>query len=217
MNKRLLLGVTILGCIILCTIGPLRFLFDHDFLVHYLQMYGYGAVIIFLIAYILLTIIGIPGTLLTVAGGYVFGLSWGTFWSVLGATLGAMGAFWTARYLLHDWIKHRFGHHPTLARFNQAVTHRPLAFVLAVRFAPISPFNVVNFLFGLTPIQWLPYFIGTFIGIIPGTLAYTWLGVSGLEALEGGEILPFLLALGLLSLLSIMPFLVRFSQKRWHH
>ncbi len=92
-----------------------------------------------------------------------------------------------------------------MTKFNQAVKDQPISFVLAVRFAPISPFNVVNFLFGLTPIHWFYYTVATFFGIIPGTLAYTWLGTSGVEALEGGDRLPFFLALGLLTLLSLIP------------
>jgi uncharacterized membrane protein YdjX (TVP38/TMEM64 family) len=185
--------------------SPLKLVFDQNFLVQHLQNYSCCAVGGFIIVYIILTIVGIPGTILTVAGGIAFGLSWGTFWSVLGATLGAIGAFWTARYLLHNWIEEKFGHHPALAKFKQAVKDQPLAFVLAVRFAPISPFNIVNFLFGLTPIHWIPYALGTFIGIIPGTLAYTWLGVTGAQAWQGGDRLPFFCALGILGLLSILP------------
>ncbi len=124
-----------------------------------------------------------------------------------------MGSFWAARYLLHDWIEKRFGAHPALVKFKGAVLDKPFSFVLAVRFAPISPFNVVNFLFGLTPIHWVPYSVGTFIGIIPGTLAYTWLGTSGSEAIAGGDRLPFFLALGFLTLLSIIPFLARKKQR----
>lgn len=215
-NKRSWIGIIILSCILLCTVGPLKVIFDQDYLVnslHNLQEYSCCAAGLFVLIYTILTVIGIPGTILTVAGGLVFGLSWGTFWSVLGATLGAMGAFWTARYLLHKQIEKRFGHHQALIKFNQAVTSKPFAFVLAVRFAPISPFNVVNFLFGLTSIHWFPYSLGTFIGIIPGTLAYTWLGVSGMEALEGGEKTSLFLAIGLLTLLSAIPLLFKYRNK----
>ena len=211
-SKRGWLGIFLISCILAITISPLKVIFNQDFLVnyfHHLQEYSCCAAGWFIFIYTILTIIGIPGTILTIAGGIVFGLFWGTFWSVIGATLGAMGAFWTARYLLHEQIEKRFGKHSALIKFNQAVTSKPLSFVLAVRFAPISPFNVVNFLFGLTPIHWFPYSLGTFIGIIPGTLAYTWLGVSGVEALEGGDRTPFFLALGILCLLSIMPFLAQ--------
>jgi len=204
-SPRTWLAIALLGVVLLCFVSPLKAVFDQAFLVGQLQRSGSWGVFLFIVVYILLTIIGIPGTVLTVAGGAVFGLVWGTFWSVIGATLGAIGAFWTARYLLRDWAVGRFSHHPALIKFNQAVTHKPLNFVLAVRFAPISPFNVVNFLFGLTPICWIRYAIGTFVGIIPGTLAYTWLGVTGTQALQGGDHLPLVIALLFLTLLSVLP------------
>jgi uncharacterized membrane protein YdjX (TVP38/TMEM64 family) len=175
------------------------------FLLEYLQKNRCCVIISFLITYTILTIIGIPGTLLTVVGGMVFGIWWGTLWSVIGATLGALGAFWTARYLLRDYIKRKFGKRQILTRFNQAIKKRPVAFVLTIRFAPVSPFNLVNFLLGLTAIHWISYAIATFFGIIPGTLAYTWLGTSGANALAGGDRLSFFLALGLLTILSLIP------------
>ncbi len=198
--------ITVIALLLLLLIfSPLNVLFNKMFLVEYLRENQCCVIIPFIITYIILTIIGIPGTLLTLAGGVVFGIWWGTLWSVIGATLGALGAFWTGRYLLRDYIKRKFGKHKALNKFNQAVKNKPISFVLAVRFAPVSPFNVVNFLFGLTPIHWVNYTIATFLGIIPGTLAYTWLGTSGAEALEGGEHTSFFLALGLLTLLSLIP------------
>lgn len=164
-------------------------------------------VLLFLSLYVALTVIGMPGTVLTTVGGVLFGLSWGTVWSVLGATLGALGAFWTARYLLQDWLHQKFRHHPALHRLHQSVRRQPLSLVLTLRFAPISPFNLLNFLFGLTPIHWLPYTVGTFIGIIPGTIIYTWLGVSGKNAFSGGDRLPLIIALGALAALSLLPYL----------
>lgn len=208
-TPRFWLAIAFLGLFLVCCFTPLRAIFNEQFLVQQLRQWGHWAVCVFVLVYTLATILGFPGTVMTIAGSIVFGLAWGTFWSVVGATLGAIGAFWVARYLLRNWAERRFGHHKALVRFNQAVTHRPLAFVLAVRFAPISPFNVVNFLFGLTQISWVDYAVGTFFGIIPGTLAYAWLGVTGKEALQGGDRLPFFLALALLTLLSVLPLLAK--------
>ncbi|MGK7878299.1 MAG: TVP38/TMEM64 family protein [Xenococcaceae cyanobacterium] len=208
-NPRFWLAIALGGLAFLCAVGPLKVVFDQDFLVQQLQAYRSCAVILFILTYTILTVIGVPGTVLTIAGGLVFGLFCGTLWSVIGATLGALGAFWTARYLLRDYAERKFGKHKALVRFNQAVADKPIIFVLAVRFAPISPFNVVNFLFGLTPIHWVSYTFATFFGIIPGTLAYTWLGVSGSEALQGGDRLPFFIALGFLTLLSVLPIFAR--------
>ena len=141
---------------------------------------------------------------MTVAGGTVFGLVWGTLLSVVGATLGAMAAFFIARY----WAERHFRRYKTLHRFDLAVRNHPWSFVFIVRFAPISPFNLVNFLFGLTSVRWVPYSVATFVGIIPGTLAYTWLGVTGGEAIAGGDRGPFLLALGAIALLSALPMVI---------
>ena len=206
---RVAIITVIVLLLILLIFSPLNVLFDKMFLIDYLREHQCCVIVPFIIVYTILTILGIPGTLLTLAGGVVFGLWWGTLWSVIGATLGALGAFWTARYLLRDYIKRKFGRHKALKKFNQAVQDKPIPFVLAVRFAPISPFNVVNFLFGLTPIHWFNYTVATFFGIIPGTLAYTWLGTSGVEALEGGDRTSFFLALALLTLLSFIPLLHR--------
>ena len=143
----------------------------------------------------------------------LFGLSWGTFWSVLGATVGALGAFLAARYLLQDWAVERFGKHPLLKRIDGAIARKPLGIVLTLRFAPITPFNLINYLFGLTPIHWFPYTLGTFVGIIPGTLLYTWLGVTGKDAFSGGDRLPFMIALAFLCILSILPPLLMKNDK----
>lgn len=212
-NPRFWLAIALLGLLLLCWLTPLKVLFDQKFLEQQLQQLGNWAVCLFLLAYTLATVVGVPGTVLTVAGGAVFGIVWGTFWSVIGATLGAIGAFWVARYLLRDLAEKWFEHHKYLQQFNEAVGDKPLTFVLAVRFAPICPFNLVNFLFGLTPISSVDYAIGTFFGIIPGTLAYTWLGVAGGIALQGGDRLPFFLALTFLTLLSVLPIWVKRKRK----
>lgn len=201
-----------LACLVACLFTPLNAVFNKAFLVEHLPKFGRWSVCIFICAYIVLTAIGIPGTILAIAGGVVFGLLWGTVWSVVGATLGAIAAFLLARYLLHDWIARKFGNYRALQRFQQAVRQKPLPFILAVRFAPISPFNVVNFLFGLTPVPLETYAVGTLVGIIPGTLAYTWLGVAGKEALMDGDRVPLFLALGFLTFLSLLPLLARNKQ-----
>lgn len=201
-------------CLFLYLISPLKtILLDREFWLSKLHDCGEWAVFAFVGAYVILTVLGIPGTILTVTGGLVFGLIWGTIWSVVGATLGAIAAFCAARYCLRDWAKNKFQQHHRLKCFEEAVAKMPLHFVLAVRFAPISPFNIVNFLLGLTPIDLKTYSVGTFFGIIPGTLAYTWLGVTGKNALESGEYIPLCIALGILTLLSLLPLLANNKRK----
>lgn len=164
---------------------------------------------LFVLAHVVANAVGVPGTLLVVVGGAVYGMWWGTLWSVIGATLGAIAAFLLARYFLYDWFKQRFGTRPFFQRLNSTLCKGGLSCILVIRFSPISPFNAVNFALGLTPVPLRNYAIGTFIGIVPGTLAYTWLGVTGAEALSTGRLLPLFCCLTLLMLLSLLPLLLQ--------
>ncbi|MEM1240760.1 MAG: TVP38/TMEM64 family protein [Cyanobacteria bacterium P01_H01_bin.26] len=189
-------------------------LFDHQALMELIYSAGNWRVAVFLGAHTVAAAVGIPGTVLVVLGGALFGLLWGTLWSVIGATGGAIVAFWLARYLFHGWFERRFSQHPRFKgifeRLDHTMQSQALSCVLAVRFAPISPFNVINFLFGLTNIPMTSYAVGTLIGIIPGTMVYTWLGVTGVGALRNGDWWPVVVCLSLLTGLSLMPV---FAQK----
>ena len=200
-----LLGILVLPKIL----EFLPLLLDQMWLIAALQKSGFWAVAIFILLHIVATIIGVPGVVLTVVGGVAFGLGWGSLWSLIGATLGAIGAFWAARSLLQGWAQQRSHNQKLLKTFNDAVQKRPFAFVLMVRFAPISPFNLVNFLLGLTRIHWIPYSFGTLIGIIPGVVTYTWVGVTGNQAIQGQNLGPFIIACSVLAFMSALPLLLR--------
>jgi uncharacterized membrane protein YdjX (TVP38/TMEM64 family) len=211
-NKSgLWVALGVLAFLIVCLLGPFAALFNESSLTTFFKHLGFFAAPLFVLFFTLATSLGFPGNVLSVAAGAVFGLVWGTVWSVIGATLGATGAFWLARNSLRQWVERRFGHHPMLQRLNQAIAHTPLNFVMAVRFTPLSPFSLVNFLFGLTPVNLKTYVMGTFLGIIPLSFTYSWLGVAGKQALNGGDRLPLVLALSVLSLLSLLPVLRRKS------
>ena len=191
-------------------------LFDRETLIQFFSTTGEQSareaalgVGIFLIAHVVANAIGIPGTVLVVVGGAVYGLWWGALCSVIGATMGAVVAFWLARYLLHDWFQKRFAHSALLKKLNETLCKEGLSCILLIRFSPVSPFNVVNFALGLTPVSVKSYALGTLVGIIPGTLAYTWLGVTGAEAIASGNWLPLFCCLLLLMLLSALPIAIR--------
>ncbi len=171
-----------------------------------MKQWGHWAILGFLGLYLGLTLVGIPAIPITVAGGVCFGIVWGTLLSVFGATVGAIAAFGLTRSYLRNWVQKKLAHHHALIRFNRAAINNPLKFVLFVRLAPVFPFNLSNFLFGLTPIGYKPYIIGTFFGIIPGTLAYTWLGVTGKQAIEKGDRVSIFLSLIVGIMLCLLPF-----------
>ncbi len=182
---------------------------DPVLLTNSIKQWGNWAIFAYILLYILLTVIGIPVIPLTMAGGIFLGLVWGTVWSVIAATIGAIAAFGVSRYLLRNWSQKIFGRQRIFRKFNRATAQNPLKFVLFVRLAPIFPFNLSNFLFGLTAIELKSYTVGTFLGIIPGTFTYTWLGVSGKQAIEGSDRFSIFLALAIAGGLCVLPSITR--------
>jgi uncharacterized membrane protein YdjX (TVP38/TMEM64 family) len=174
-----------------------------------LQRFGRWAPILFLLLYTLATVLFVPGSVLTVAGGAVFGPIWGTLWNLTGATLGATLAFVIARYIASDWAVARSGER--LGRLMRGVEEEGWRFVAFVRLVPLFPFNLMNYAFGLTRIGLRDYVFTSFVCMAPGALAYTYLGYAGREAASGqaGAIRKALLALALLAAVAFLPRLVR--------
>jgi uncharacterized membrane protein YdjX (TVP38/TMEM64 family) len=202
-------GIGLTTLVLVCLLSPAKELFNEEFLVSEFKRSGGYAPLLFVLIFSIAISLGFPGNVMAIAGGALFGLFWGTIWSLVGSTLGAIGAFGLARYFLHGPIERQFGHHPMLRRLNRAIATYPFSIVLAVRFTPLSPFSLVNFLFGLTRIPLKTYAVGTLLGLIPLTLTYSWLGVTGQQLLQGGDRLPFFLALGMLTLLSVLPIFIK--------
>lgn len=200
--------LALLGLIIALCLRHAQLLLNPQALLDTLAGLGPWKAPAFVTAHIFATMVGIPATLLVLAGGIIFGLWWGSLWSLIGATTGATAAFWVARYLLHDWFCRRFSHHPIYRNIDKVMDTHSLNCVLAVRFAPLSPFSLVNFLFGLTSMPTHAFFLGTLIGIAPGTVAYTWIGMAGVDAIRGEGLWPLTMALGFLAVLSIVPIFV---------
>ena len=174
-----------------------------------LARFGPAAPILFILLYACATVLFAPGSILTLAGGALFGPVWGTLWNLIGATLGATVAFLIARYLGADWVARRAGER--LARLIRGVEEEGWRFVAFVRLVPLFPFNLVNYAFGLTRIRLGEYVLASFLCMSPGALAYTYLGYAGREAASGqaGSIHKGLLALALLATVAFLSRIVR--------
>ena len=179
-----------------------------------LQRFGGWAPILFVVLYTLATVLFVPGSVLTVAGGALFGPVWGTLWNLSGATLGATLAFVTARYVASDWVAARSGER--LGRLMRGVEEEGWRFVAFVRLVPLFPFNLMNYAFGLTRIRLRDYVLASFVCMAPGALAYTYLGYAGREAASGqaGAIRKAVLSLALLVAVAFLPRLVRMLKGR---
>lgn len=155
------------------------------------------------------TIVFFPGAIFGLAGGLLFGPLWGTILNLVGATLGATAAFVVGRFVAADWVRGRAG--PHLQRLVDGVEAEGWRFVAFVRLVPFFPFNLTNYALGLTRISLRDYVVASVICMLPGTLAYTWLGYAGREAAAGNAsaIRYGLLALAVLAAMAFLPRLVR--------
>ncbi len=159
----------------------------------------------FMALYVLATVLFLPGSVLTLAGGTLFGPLLGTFVNLTGATLGATLAFLLSRYLASDWVEQKTG--GRLKQLKDGVEGEGWRFVAFVRLVPLFPFNLLNYALGLTRIRLLHYLIASYVCMLPGAMAYTYLGYAGREAVAGGEglIQKGLLALALLAVVAFLP------------
>ena len=164
--------------------------------------YGMLAPVIFILLYTIATIIFLPGTPLTIAGGAIFGTFFGTLYTIIGATIGAAIAFFIARYLgasfVNDLVNKKF---KKLDSYDKKLEKNGFLVVLFLRLVPIFPFNCLNFALGLTKVKSKDYIIATFLGIIPGSFVLAFFGGS----LASLNPLNIALAIALFILLAFSP------------
>ena len=169
---------------------------------------GTAAPLLFMLIYVIGSIFFLPGSVLTLLGGALFGPYWGTFYNLTAATIGAMLSFLVARYLASNWVAQKTG--GKMKQLINGVENEGWRFVAFTRLVPLFPFNLLNYALGLTRISFSQYSIATYICMLPGAIAYTYLGYIGREAATGGEglIQKAMLALALLAVVSFLPRLI---------
>lgn len=140
-------------------------------------------------AYTPAAILFLPGSLLTLGAGFLFGPVTGTIVVSIGSTIGAAAAFIVARRVARDWVATRIAGWPTLAAISDAVERDAFKVVLLTRLSPVFPFNVLNYAYGLTSVRFSSYIVASWIGMLPGTIMYVLLGsaASNLAVLASGE------------------------------
>jgi uncharacterized membrane protein YdjX (TVP38/TMEM64 family)/rhodanese-related sulfurtransferase len=210
MNKHRLLRISLfLALVAAVTLTVIyRDRFDGAALEAWIRGAGAIAPLLFMLIYAIATVLFLPGSVLTLAGGALFGPVLGTFYNLTGATLGATLAFLVARYLASDWVSAKAG--GRVRQLINGVESEGWRFVAFVRLVPLFPFNLLNYALGLTRLRLLHYIVATYVFMLPGAVAYTYLGYAGREAVTGGEglIRKGLLALALLAAVAFLPRLI---------
>lgn len=163
----------------------------------------------YVLVYAAATTFMVPGSALTIGGGFLFGLALGTPATVIGATLGASILFFASKTSIGAVLREVAG--PFLGKMQAGFAESPFSYMFALRLIPLFPFAAVNIAPALLGAKYRDYFITTFLGIVPGTLAYTWIGAAVKGTLLAGgtpdigslasNFLPAFIALGVVSLI----------------
>jgi uncharacterized membrane protein YdjX (TVP38/TMEM64 family) len=150
---------------------------------------GQGAIgaAVFVVLYVVATVLAFPASLLTLGAGAVYGLWLGFALVSLGSTLGATAAFLVARYAAREWVAARIAGNPRFRALDEGVATQGWKLVFLTRLSPVIPFNLQNYGYGLTRVPALHYALASWIGMMPGTLMYVYLGYTGASLARGGR------------------------------
>lgn len=143
----------------------------------------------FALLYVLACVLLIPGSVLTLGAGFLYGVVKGTVLISVASTLGATAAFLVGRYLARDWVAKKTAGNPRFAAIDEAVGREGWKIVGLTRLSPVFPFNLLNYAYGLTKVSLRHYFFASWIGMLPGTVLYVYLGslAGSLAALGTGS------------------------------
>ncbi|MBY0522939.1 MAG: TVP38/TMEM64 family protein [Gemmataceae bacterium] len=193
MNQRSLLRLFILALLVAAFVLSLVFLPElkdrlEQFLDWAREIGPWGPVVVATV-YVPAAVFLFPGSVLTLGAGFLFGPVVGTVAVSAGSVGGAAAAFFAGRFLARDWIEQRVAANPRFRAIDQAVAEQGFKIVLLTRLAPIFPYNLLNYAYGLTRVRFRDYLLASWLGMLPGTIMYVYLGslVQNLAELFAGK------------------------------
>jgi uncharacterized membrane protein YdjX (TVP38/TMEM64 family) len=184
------------------------------FLLLQAQIESLGAIgpVVFALAYIVLTVLLIPGSALTLGAGAIFGLWLGAITVIIGANLGALCSFLLARGFLRKKVGRWAEANPKFAALDAAIGREGFKMVLLARLSPVFPFTLLNYFLGLTKVRTSSYVAANLIGMLPGTFLYIYLGATARDALTGasGALVKII---GLVATIAVVALVTRAARK----
>jgi uncharacterized membrane protein YdjX (TVP38/TMEM64 family) len=178
---------------------------------------GVWTPVVFIAIYVVCTVLLIPGSLLTLGAGSIFGPVWGTLYTIIAANLGANLAFLLGRSVAREAIARRVAGNPKFAAIDDAVGREGWKIVGLLRLSPVFPFTLLNYALGLTRIRQLDYTLASLVGMLPGTVMYVYLGsAAGLAAGGATPKTPAektLFIAGLVATVAVTVFITRLARK----
>jgi uncharacterized membrane protein YdjX (TVP38/TMEM64 family) len=185
---------------------------NRESLQEFVKNHYFLSVLSYIVIYIS-TALFMPGAIpLTIAGGFLFGVFFGTVYVCIGASIGATLAFFSARYLMGNWLQERY--QSQLKKFNEEIAKNGYYYLLTLRIIPVFPFFLVNYLSGLTKVP-LKIFLWTlFVTVLPGSVIYTFAGqqLGAVESIEDIYSAKILIAFLLLILFAFSPIVLKYMK-----
>ncbi len=170
--------------------------------------------VLFVLLYVAATVLFLPGSILTLGAGALFGVGWGSAIVSAGSVLGATAAFLAGRYLARDWVAKKIAGNAAFAAIDRAVAAEGWKIVGLTRLSPAFPFSLLNYAFGLTQVKLRDYVLASWIGMMPGTVMYVYVGslarVAGDRQRSPGE--WALLGLGLVATIAVTVVITRIAR-----
>jgi uncharacterized membrane protein YdjX (TVP38/TMEM64 family)/Fe-S oxidoreductase len=201
---RILMLAVIVGAIAAVRMtGATRFL-EQETLRASIEACGIYGPLLYMLVYTIAPALFLPGLPITVVGGILFGPFWGVVYTITSATMGACLAFLVSRYLARDWVERQL-RSPRWRRLDEEVHLHGWKVVALTRLIPLFPFNLLNYAFGLTRIKFLHYAAATFACMLPACIAFIVFSSSLLDVIKGRISPAFILGLGLVILVSLIP------------
>jgi uncharacterized membrane protein YdjX (TVP38/TMEM64 family) len=186
-------------------------------LTDWVEHLGPLGLVAFIGIYAIATVIFVPGSLLTISAGLVFGLGLGTLVAWLGAVLGSTLAFLIARYLARSKIEEKTRNNQKFKAIDEAIGKQGWKIISLLRLSPLIPFNASNYFYGVTAIKFWPYVLASACGMLPGTLLYVYLGAAGKAGLGGEKqhnpVEYIFFGLGLVATITVTIIVTRIAKK----
>jgi uncharacterized membrane protein YdjX (TVP38/TMEM64 family) len=153
----------------------------------WVETLGPFGIAVFALIYAVATVLFVPGSLLTIAAGLLFGVLLGTVAAWSGAVLGSSLAFLVGRYLARSAIEEKTKNNEKFQAIDEAIGKQGWKIIGLLRLSPLIPFNLSNYFYGITKVGFVPYVLASAGCMLPGTLLYVYLGAAGRVGLSGGE------------------------------
>lgn len=215
-SRILLIGAAV---VLLVTLGRQAGAYLPQF-VAWVENLGVWGPVVFVVGYVVAAVAFVPGSILTLAAGAIFGLAKGVVTVFIAAMLGSAAAFLVARHVARPAIERRLAGNTRFAAIDRAVGAQGRKIVFLLRLSPVFPFNLLNYALGLTKVRFLDFFVAS-AGMLPGTLLYVYYGklagdvatLAGGAAVAKGPEYYGVLVLGLVATVVVTTIVTRIARR----